>query len=32
MSLVFLFNAAVLVALIDWYISERKKHKKIKEG
>ena len=27
MSLVFLFNAAVLVALIDWYISERKKHK-----
>lgn len=31
MSLVFLFNAAVLVALVDWYIDERKKHKN-KEG
>lgn len=27
MSLVFLFNAGVLFALADWYISERKKHK-----
>lgn len=32
MSLVFIFNAGVLFALADWYIGERKKHKKIKEG